>query len=59
LAVLLEPDEHDRWLHGEIGDVIQFQFRAPIAVERMDVIYTDDPWRGGAPPPAGMQLGLL
>ena len=59
MPVLLEPDEHAAWLHGSIQDVIRFQFRSPVAADRMDVIFTDDPWRGGGPPPAGEQLGLL
>lgn len=59
MPVLLEPHEHDRWLHGSIQDVIAFQFRPPVAAERMDVIYTDDAWRGGEPPPEGEQLGLI
>jgi putative SOS response-associated peptidase YedK len=59
MPVLLEPHEHERWLHGSIQDVIQFQFRSPIAAERMAVIWTDDPWRGGDPPPAGEQLDLI
>lgn len=59
MPVLLEPHEHDRWLHGSIQDVIGFQFRPPIAADRMDVIHTDDAWRGGGPPPEGKQLGLI
>lgn len=59
MPVLLEPNEHELWLHGGIEEVIRFQFRAPVAAERVEVIATDDPWRGGAPPPAAEQLGLL
>lgn len=59
MPVLLEPDEHDLWLHGGIRDVIRFQFRAPVDADRIDRIVTDDPWRGGGPPPEGEQLGLL
>lgn len=59
MPVLLEPGEHARWLHGSIQDVIGFQFRAPIAAERITVLHTDDAWRDGGPPPAGSQLGLL
>ncbi|MGN8001546.1 SOS response-associated peptidase family protein [Sphingomonas sp. 22176] len=36
-----------------------FQFRPPIAAERMAVLRTEDPWRGGGPPPDGTQLDLL
>ena len=59
MPVLLEPHEHARWLHGSIRDVIGFQFRAPLAAERMAVLRTEDPWRGGGPPPDGSQLDLL
>lgn len=59
MPVLLEPGEIDRWLHGSIQDVIQFQFRAPVAPERMEILHSDDAWQSGAPPPAGTQLGLI
>lgn len=59
MPVLLESAEIEKWLRGSIKDVIEFQFRAPIASERMDVLHTDDAWRSGAPPPAGEQIGLL
>lgn len=59
MPVLLEPEEHNLWLHGGIRDVIRSQFRAPVAAERMDRLITDDPWRGDARPPCSEQLGLL
>lgn len=60
MPVLLEPHEYDRWLTGSIEDVIEFQFRAPIAAERMIVDQTNDRWRGeGLPSGAGPQAALL
>lgn len=59
MPVLLEPHEHALWLHGSISDVIRFQFREPIAAERMTILRTDAAWRGGGPPPDAEQLGLL
>ena len=56
MPVLLEPDEHERWLHGSIQDVIGFQFRAPVSDERMIVRRTGDAWRSGNPPPSHVQL---
>ena len=50
MPVLLDPSEYDRWLHGSIRDVIEFQFREPIAANRMAVIRTDDLWRSGRLP---------
>ena len=51
MPVLLEPSEYDRWLHGSIQDVIQFQYRAPIEAPRMVVEPTEDRWRSGKGPP--------
>lgn len=58
MPVLLEPSEWETWLHGSIQDVIRFQFREPMASERIRIIHTDDRWRSGklpddptAPPP--------
>lgn len=51
MPVLLEPSEYDRWLHGSIQDVIQFQYRAPIEASRMVVEPTEDRWRSGKGPP--------
>lgn len=59
MPVLLEPHEHERWLHGSIEDVIGFQFRPPPESGRMQVLRTEDAWRGSGPPPAAAQLGLL
>ena len=50
MPVLLEPSEYDLWLHGSVGHVIGFQFREPIAAERMTAIRTDDLWRRGRLP---------
>jgi putative SOS response-associated peptidase YedK len=59
MPVLLEPDEIERWLQGSIEDVIGFQFRAPIAAERMIVEQTNDRWRGEGLPLGGLQSALL
>ncbi len=59
MPVLLKPDEIDRWLHGSIEDVIAFQFRLPIAAERMIVEQTTDRWRGEGLPSGGLQAALL
>ena len=59
MPVLIEPREHAVWLHGSIRDVIGFQFRPPIAAERMDALRTEDAWRGGTSPPDGTQLDLI
>lgn len=60
MPVLLEWDEYDRWLNGSIADVIDFQFRAPIAADRMVVEETNDKWRGeGLPKAATGQFALL
>jgi putative SOS response-associated peptidase YedK len=59
MPVLIEPSEYDRWLHGSIQDVIQFQFRPPFPSMRMNVLPTEDRWRSGALPPMAEQLGLL
>jgi len=59
MPVLLEPGEIDAWLHGSIQDVIRFQFRPPIAAERMVVIHTGDAWRNGGLPPSLAQMPLI
>lgn len=50
MPVLLDAQDHDRWLHGSIEDVIRFQFREPMRADRMAVEKTDDLWRSGALP---------
>ena len=50
MPVLLEREQYDRWLHGSIKEVIQFQFGQPIAADRMIVTRTHDLWRSGKPP---------
>lgn len=60
MPVLLEDHEWDQWFDGTIRDVIRFQFRAPMAGDRMRVERTADLWRSGARPPGGApQLALL
>ncbi|WP_066807107.1 SOS response-associated peptidase family protein [Sphingomonas asaccharolytica] len=61
MPVLLGQGEYARWLHGSISDVIEFQFRAPMAAERIEVTHTDDRWRSGDVPEfaAAGQIALL
>lgn len=60
MPVLLGQHEYERWLHGSISDVIEFQFRPPIAVDRMTVTHTEDRWRSGAVPEfLAMAQGVL
>jgi len=60
MPVLLEPQDYARWLGGSIQDVIGFQFRPPIAAERMRVLDSDDLWRSGDLPAAlRPQMALL
>lgn len=60
MPVLLEPHEYAMWLHGSISDVIEFQFRAPFAAERMEVLKTEHLWRSGKLPMIHQpQLDLL
>jgi putative SOS response-associated peptidase YedK len=50
MPALLGRQEYERWLHGSIKDVIEIQFRAPIAVDRIEVRPTGDRWRSGVVP---------
>jgi putative SOS response-associated peptidase YedK len=50
MPVLLTRDEYARWLHGTIQDVIAFQFRTPLASERMKILNTEDRWKSGKLP---------
>ena len=60
MPALLASDEHDRWLHGSIQDVIDFQFRAPVAPETMTILHTQDRWKSGKVPARHQpQLALL
>jgi putative SOS response-associated peptidase YedK len=60
MPVLLDPKDHDRWLHGSIQDVIGLQFGKPLAAHRMRIERTEDRWRSGKlPTTAGAQLALL
>ena len=43
MPVLLEPADYDRWLHGDVSDVIDFQFRA-FPAERLLMEKSDDLW---------------
>lgn len=45
MPVLLSPDEHDRWLHGTVQDVIGFQFRPPLVNDRILIDHSDERWR--------------
>jgi putative SOS response-associated peptidase YedK len=44
MPVILAPGEYERWLEGSIEDVIDFQFREPIAGERFAIDRTDELW---------------
>ncbi|WP_199555289.1 SOS response-associated peptidase family protein [Sandaracinobacteroides hominis] len=57
MPVLLGREEWERWLHGTIQDVIGFQFRAPIAADRMEITPTKHGWRSGVVP--DMRAGEL
>ncbi len=60
MPILLDPHEYDQWLHASIRDVIGFQFRPPMAAERMEVLHSDDLWRSGKLPASLQpQLALL
>ncbi len=60
MPVLLEPQDYARWLGGTIQDVIGFQFRPPIAAERIQVLDSDDLWRSGdLPAVLRPQMALL
>lgn len=50
MPVLLGRGEYDRWLRGSISDVIEFQFRTPMAADRIEVLHTHDRWRSGDVP---------
>lgn len=50
MPVLLMPEEYERWLHGDIQDVIRFQFRDPPPNEVFKVLETRDRWQSGIPP---------
>lgn len=43
MPVLLDPEDHERWLHGSIEDVIHLQFR-PFPAERLARKQTDELW---------------
>jgi putative SOS response-associated peptidase YedK len=61
MPVLLARGEYERWLHGSIADVIEFQFRPPMVADRVAVVHTDDRWRSGEVPhfAALLQKALL
>jgi len=61
MPVLLARGDYERWLHGSIAGVIEFQFRPPIAADRIEVIHAEDRWRSGEVPDfaARSQKGLL
>jgi putative SOS response-associated peptidase YedK len=59
MPVLLEPQQYDQWLHGDIKDVIRFQFGETIAAERFAIERTDDRWRSDGRPSTAPQLAFL
>lgn len=50
MPVLLGRGDYERWLHGSIADVIEFQFRPPMPAHRIEVIHTEGRWRSGEVP---------
>lgn len=50
MPVLLGPEDHDRWLHGTVTDVIGFQYRQPIASAAMTIEHSEALWRSGTAP---------
>lgn len=44
MPVLLHPEDHDRWLHGDLDDVISFQQRC-FPNELTTIERTSEPWR--------------
>ncbi len=54
MPVLLRPEEYDRWLHGDITDVIWFQFRDPPPSQEFEALCTRDRWQSGTPPGKAM-----
>jgi len=50
MPVLLDPVEYERWLQGSIREVMAFQFRPPVAAERMTILRTKELWRSGGVP---------
>lgn len=61
MPALLGQDEYERWLNGSISDVIEFQFRPPLAADQIEVIHSEDRWRSGDVPDftAAGQIALL
>jgi putative SOS response-associated peptidase YedK len=61
MPALLGRGEYERWLNGSISDVIEFQFRAPLAADQIEVIHSEDRWRSGDVPEfiAAGQIALL
>lgn len=50
MPVLLKAEEYERWLRGDIQDVIRFQFRDPPPSEDFEILHTRDRWQSGNPP---------
>lgn len=50
MPALLKVNEYDLWLHGDIQDVIRFQFRDPMPPEDFEILETRDRWQSGVPP---------
>lgn len=59
MPVLLDPEDHDTWLHGSIQDVIRSMYRPPFAADRLRIERTDDAWQSGVAPPGTGQQGKL
>ena len=50
MPILLRPEDYDTWLHGDIQDVIRFQFREPPPSDDFAILETMDRWQSGVPP---------
>lgn len=62
MPVLLDSNEYERWLTGNVQDVIYFQNRKPFDATRLVVEQTEDRWRSGDGPPRSAtapQLSLI
>jgi len=43
MPILQKPAEYERWLHGDIQEIIRFHFRPPPPLEDFEILET----RGG------------
>nr|WP_245515513.1 SOS response-associated peptidase [Rhizobium deserti] len=50
MPILLKPEDYETWLHGDVQDVIRFQFRRPPPSDDFEILETMDRWQSGVPP---------